>query len=87
VYLYQQDELPMRIHDAKLPICARFCTEICAQNRKPCTDFGAICNLFGQNALPAAEGPTRGFSTEIPLSILTTSDGSQWRSSKIVGWL
>jgi hypothetical protein len=70
-----------------MPICARFSTEICAQNRKTCTDFGAICNLNGLNILCPAAGTGGIFSTEFPLSILITFDGSQWRSSKIVGWL
>jgi hypothetical protein len=41
------------------------------------------------NTMPYLQkrGQREVFSTGIPLSILTTFDGGQWRSSKIVGWL
>jgi hypothetical protein len=77
----------MRMYDAKLPICALFCTEIESQNRKTGAIPGRVCNLNELNTLSEAAGSCGIFSTKTPLSILTTIYASQWRSSKMSEWL
>src|ERR1700722_404461 len=74
----------------RLPSCllaANFAQKSVPKIGKICTILGAVPNLNDMNTLSAISRSSRDFSTKTPLSFLTTSHGTQWRSSKISEWL